>query len=82
MKEDWSDFKVEPPPNGLSLEVHSLCSQFGLHPYLGVLCGWDWAIKNKDVKPVYQVELIRGSSKTTINTDKADVLNKVMKIYK
>jgi hypothetical protein len=73
---------VEPPPNHVSPEIRSLCSEFGLHSYLGVLCGWEWALEHKDQKIEYRIELVRGSSKQTVSTSNVKALNEVMKIYR
>lgn len=74
--------EVESPPNHVSSEIRSLCSEFGLHSYLGVLCGWQWAIENKDLRPIYQVELIRGNNKQTISAKKVETISKAMRIYR
>ncbi len=79
---DWSQYTKEVTPENVPEDVRDLCKQFGLHPYMGVLCGWEWAIAHKNVVPDYKVELQFGSSKQTLNTSKADVLNKVMRIYR
>lgn len=63
-------------------EIDLLCQEFGLHPHIGVLCGWDWAIEHKDLIPIYEVELSIGNTKQTFHTQSVNALNQVMKIYK
>jgi hypothetical protein len=81
---DWNTMiaEVPSPPNNLSPAIHSLCREFGLHSYIGVLCGWDWAIEHKDQKITYEIELIRPGSKQTINTNNVKALNEAVKIYR
>jgi hypothetical protein len=77
----WNDREIQ-KPNDTSPEVRQLYDQFGLHSYMGVLCGWDWAIKYQNFQPTYQIELVREGSKQTIHSNNAEALNKVMKIYR
>jgi hypothetical protein len=84
MVNSWIDHItiVEDPPDNTPPEVRSLCTQFGLHSYMGVLCGWQWAIEHKDQVVEYKYELQIGNTRQSFNTSKADVMNKVMKVYR
>jgi hypothetical protein len=84
MTTDWSQFiaAVPPPSNGVSPEIKALCHDYGLHSYIGVLCGWDWAPANKDVKPIYEMELNTGKSKVSFSTKDSKVASEVMRIYR
>lgn len=61
--------------------ICSLCNKFGFKPYLGVLTGWDWAIKMQDVIPVYEMDLNNGKSRQHFTCKNVKTANEVIKLY-
>jgi len=72
----------ESPPPVSRNEIADLCQDFGFKDWLGVLCGWEWAIEHKDLQPVYSFELSTGTATQKITNARPDAVAKVMKIYR
>jgi len=41
-------------------DIERLCQQYGFKPYLGVLCGWEWAARHQDPLPPVEFETTQG----------------------
>jgi len=63
-------------------DIEELCRNFGFKDWLGVLCGWEWAMAHKDLQPVYSFELSTGDATQKITNASPDAIAKVMKIYR
>ena len=37
--------------------IERLCDRYGFRPWLGVLCGWDWAASHTDPLPPVTIEV-------------------------
>jgi len=62
--------------------INELCLNFGLHSYIGVLCGWDWVIEHQGLVPTYKIEFRVNGTRQTITNASPKVLAEVMWIYR